>query len=207
MTDPIRVAVFASGRGSNFRALHEYLIAEKNSPAQVVLCISNNPSPGVFDYAHSVGIPTLRLSPRMFDTPELYADALLTALHQAGIGMIVLAGYMRLLPPIVVQEFRGRILNIHPALLPKFGGKGMFGDNVHNAVLSAAEKETGATVHLVDDEYDTGAIIAQESIPVLPDDTAATLAERVLAVEHRLLPQTVVAVARQLLARRGQPES
>ena len=196
MIEPLPIAVFASGRGSNFRAVHEHLAAMENPPARIALCISNNPDPGAFEYARAAGIPTLRLSPKMFDTVEEYDAVLRETLREHRIGMIVLAGYMRKLPEGVVTEYRGRILNVHPSLLPKFGGEGMYGERVHQAVLAAGETESGATVHLVDEEYDTGAVIAQQRVPVMPDDTVATLAARVLEAEHRLLAATVVERAR-----------
>jgi phosphoribosylglycinamide formyltransferase-1 len=200
MTEPLSIAVFASGRGSNFRAIHKRLATIDDPPARIALCISNNPDPGAFDYARGAGIATLRLSPKMFETIEEYDRALRGTLHEHRIGLIVLAGYMRKLPEGVVAEYKGRILNVHPALLPKFGGQGMYGERVHQAVLDAGETESGATVHLVDEEYDTGAIIAQERVPVEPGDTVATLAARVLEAEHRLLADTVVECARKLRA-------
>lgn len=198
-----RIAVFASGRGSNFRAIHEALAAMENPPAEIVLCLSNNREPGAFEYAREQGIETRQLTPRAFDSDEAYEAALFDLLHDRRVDMIALAGYMRLVPKRVVMEFRGRIFNIHPALLPDFGGHGMYGPNVHTAVISAGRRESGATVHLVDPEYDTGAVVAQERVPVLIDDTPETLAERVLAVEHRLYPRVIIEQARRLLAERG----
>lgn len=198
MTDPVRIAVFASGRGSNFRAIHEFLAAMSEPPARVVLCVSNNPAPGAFEYARQEGIATLRSSPKMFPSAGEYETALLDALAGHGIELIVLAGYMRKLPEKVVELYHGRILNIHPALLPKFGGQGMYGAHVHEAVIAAGERESGATVHLVDAEYDTGAIVAQERVEVLPGDTPETLGARVLEAEHRLYPRTVIEWARKI---------
>jgi phosphoribosylglycinamide formyltransferase-1 len=204
MSQTIKIAVFASGRGSNFRAIHAALAGLEDPPAEIVLCISNNPHPGAFDFARDNGIETRRLSPRMFEAEEEYERALLEVLQSAGVDMIVLAGYMRLLPRRVVETYRGRIFNIHPALLPEFGGKGMYGQNVHNAVLDARRRESGATVHLVDPDYDTGTIVAQEKVPVLIDDTPETLAERVLAAEHRLFPRVIIEQAHKLLQERQQ---
>ena len=119
------------------------------------------------------------------------------------IDMIVLAGYMRKIPAGVVDEYRDRILNIHPALLPEFGGTGMYGMNVHQAVIDAGRDESGATVHLIDSEYDTGPIIAQERVPVLKDDTPEMVAERVLQAEHRLYPRVVIEWAEKLAAERS----
>lgn len=195
---PVRIAVFASGRGSTFRAIQQVLESTPDAPATIVLCVSNNPHPGVFEHAEEAGIETVRLSPKMFATEEEYADVLAQVLQDRGVRMLVLAGYMRRLPASIVASFRGRILNIHPALLPKFGGKGMYGMHVHEAVIAAGERDSGPTVHLVDEEYDTGPIVAQEHVPVLPDDTPETLAARVLAVEHRLYPRVVMEWARKI---------
>lgn len=205
---PVRIAVFASGRGSTLNALQMALAAARDAaaaqsaPAEIVLVVSNNPNPGAFEHARRWGIETMRLSPRMFASDELYAGALNDALIARGVEMIVLAGYMRRLPVTTVQRYRGRILNIHPALLPKFGGQGMYGMHVHEAVLAAGDRETGPTVHLVDEDYDTGPIVAQERVPVQPDDTPESLAARVLAVEHRLYPRVIIEWAGRLAARR-----
>jgi phosphoribosylglycinamide formyltransferase-1 len=193
----------ASGRGSNFRAIHERLKHLDDAPARIVLCISNNPSPGAFDYARANGIEAVRLSPRMFDDDGRYADALLAALQERGVEMIVLAGYMRKVPPEIVARYRGRILNIHPALLPEFGGSGMYGMRVHEAVIAAGRPHSGATVHLVDGDYDTGAIIAQERIDVQPGETPESLAARVLEVEHRLYPRVVIEWAERIRRERA----
>lgn len=193
MSQPVHIAVFASGRGSNFRALHQALVAA-DSIAKIVLCISNNPNPGAFDFAREQGIAAIRLSPKMFAEEKEYETALVELLTNYGIRLIVLAGYMRRLPAGVVEQWNGKILNVHPALLPDFGGQGMYGMNVHQAVIAAGRNESGATVHLVDEEYDTGAIIAQERVPVLPNDTPETLAARVLEAEHRLLPRVVMEI-------------
>lgn len=201
---PIRVAVFASGRGSTFRAIHAAL-DHADAPAAIVLCVSNNPRPGAFEYAEGVGIECVRCSPRMFPDEGLYAASLLTTLRERGVELLVLAGYMRKLPPAVVGEYRGRVLNIHPALLPKFGGQGMYGMHVHEAVIAAGEAESGPTVHLVDEEYDTGPILAQQAVPVLPGDTPDALAARVLAVEHELYPRVLMDLARRMLSERSVP--
>lgn len=198
MSEPVRIAVFASGRGSNFRAIQERLRALEDPPARIVVCISNNPAPGAFDFAREQGIETLRLSPRMFEREEEYASALESALAAHGVELIVLAGYMRKIPPAVVERYSGRILNIHPALLPEFGGEGMYGMHVHEAVIAAGRPESGATVHLVDGEYDTGRIVAQEYVAVDPDETPESLAAKVLDVEHRLFPLVVIEWAEKL---------
>jgi len=182
----MRLAFAISGRGSNLAALLGALPA--GGPAEVVLVLSNRAAAGL-DLARERGIPTLVL-PDPADG-RAWLDALAT--HR--VDLIVLAGYLKLVPPPVVQQYRGRIINIHPALLPAFGGPGMYGRRVHEAVLASGAAVSGATVHLVDVVYDRGTVLAQARVPVLPGDTTDTLAARVLEVEHRLLPAVVLAAA------------
>jgi len=185
---PVRVAVLVSGGGTNLQAL---LDALRDSPiARVARVISNRPDAGALERARSAGVPTTVL--RDADDPaELHAAL-------AGAQMVVLAGYLKLVHASVVARFRGRMINIHPALLPDFGGPGMYGRRVHEAVLASGAKESGATVHFVDEEFDRGAVIAQEKVPIEPGDTADTLAARVLEAEHRLLPKVVLDLARRI---------
>ena len=194
----IRIALFASGRGSNFRSIDQALLALDEPPAEIVLCVSNNPDPGAFEYARTRGIETIRLSPRMFLQESEYASVLMETLRERRVDLLVLSGYMRKLPEAVVHEYRGRILNIHPALLPDFGGQGMYGEHVHRAVIASGASQTGVTIHLVDEDYDTGAIVAQQKVQVNADDTPETLAARVLAVEHQLYPRVVIETAEKL---------
>lgn len=186
----MRVAVFASGGGSNFQAIVD---AQKSgySPIEVALCVTNNPEAGVLERATSEGIHSLVISSTSYSRAGEFSRELLKALAEYGIDLIALAGYMKKIPAAVIQKFPGRILNIHPALLPEFGGKGMYGHHVHEAVLRSGTIRTGATVHVVDQEYDTGRIVLQREIPVLPDDTPETLATRVLDVEHQLYPDAI----------------
>lgn len=192
----LKIAVFASGRGSNFEALH-HAIRDRHIEAQITVVISNNSSSGVLDRARAIGIPALHLSQRQFPDPSAFRTALLEALKRHAVDLIVLAGYMKRMDAEIVRRYPKRIINIHPALLPKFGGEGMYGMHVHAAVLAAGELESGATVHFVDEEYDRGTIIRQERVPVMPDDTPETLAARVLTAEHRLLPDVVRSIAEQ----------
>jgi formyltetrahydrofolate-dependent phosphoribosylglycinamide formyltransferase len=182
----MRLAVAISGRGSNLAALLTALPA--GAPAEVALVLSNRAATGL-DLARERGIPALVLA----DPAD--GRAWLDPLAAERIDLVVLAGYLKLVPPAVVERYRGRIVNIHPALLPAFGGPGMYGRRVHEAVLAAGEPTSGATVHLVDEVYDRGAVLAQERVPVLLGDTPDTLAARVLEVEHRLLPAVVLAAA------------
>ena len=188
---PVRVAVLASGGGTNLQAL---LDALRDSPlARVVRVITNRPDAGALERARAGGVAaTVLRDPG--DAVELLAAL---APHA---DLVVLAGYLKLVPPAVVARFRWRMINIHPALLPAHGGPGMYGRRVHAAVLASGAAESGATVHYVDEQYDRGPIIAQQRVPVRPEDTAETLAARVLEVEHRLLPLVVLE-----LARRGLP--
>ncbi len=184
----MRVAVLASGGGSNLQALLD--CCQGDAPARVVLVISNKPTARALERARTAGVDTVVL-----DDPADGA-ALVGLLETHRIDLVVLAGYLKLVPREVVDAFQGRMLNIHPALLPSFGGQGMYGHHVHEAVLAAGATLSGATVHLVDAEYDRGPIVAQWPVPVAPDDTPETLAQRVLAVEHQLLPAVVLAAAR-----------
>jgi len=185
---PVRVAVLVSGGGTNLQAL---LDALHNSPvARVVRVISNRPGAGALERARRAGAATTVLS-NPADPHEL-----LVALRDAQ--LVVLAGYLKLVPPAVVTQFRGRMINIHPALLPDFGGPGMYGHHVHAAVLASGARESGATVHFVDEAFDRGDIIAQERVPVMRGDTPETLAARVLEAEHRLLPRVVLELARRI---------
>lgn len=195
----IQIAAFASGRGSNLRAVDDYLVGLSEQPARIALCVSNNPNAGVFEHAEERGIPRIRLSPKMYpENPGEYELTLIDLLEENGIDLILLAGYMRKLPEGVVRRWRGRILNVHPALLPAYGGKGMYGMHVHTAVLEAGEKESGATVHLADEEYDTGAVLARKRVPVERGDTPESLAARVLVAEHWLFPRVVERAAHLL---------
>jgi phosphoribosylglycinamide formyltransferase-1 len=186
---PARIAVLASGGGSNFVALADFL-ATPGAPrdASIVLVASDRASSGALERARARRVPAVSLDPG--DSASL--DAALTA-HRAD--LVVLAGYLKLIPAAVTRRFLGRMLNVHPALLPAFGGPGMYGRRVHEAVLASGARVSGVTVHFVDEQYDHGAIIAQWPVPVLDGDTPDALAIRVLGVEHLLYPRVVAAVA------------
>lgn len=187
----LRIAIFASGKGSNCKAIIEAVNKGQVPNAKVVLVVSNNKNAGALDIARSAGIPSVWISRQSFDSDEEFNNTLLKILNEYQVNFIALAGYLKKLDSVIIQQFRNRIVNIHPALLPAFGGKGMYGIHVHEAVLASGEKITGATVHIVDEEYDHGPIILQETINVLPDDTPESLAERVLPIEHRLYPKAL----------------
>ncbi|MFZ4621406.1 MAG: phosphoribosylglycinamide formyltransferase [Bacteroidota bacterium] len=186
----LNIAVFASGRGSNFEALQR-AIEQEAFPAKIVTVISNNSSSGVLALARSFDIPAFHLSQRQFPGPEVFNHKILETLSTFGVNFIVLAGYMKKLDAEIIRAFPQRIINIHPALLPKHGGPGMYGMHVHEAVIAAKEKESGATVHYVNENYDEGGIIAQGRVALSDNETAETLAAKVLTVEHQLLPNVV----------------
>jgi phosphoribosylglycinamide formyltransferase-1 len=184
---PMHVAVAVSGRGSNLEALLRAL--GPDAPARVALVLSDRSDAPALARAAERSIPTVALG-----APS-DAREWLAVLELHAVDLVVLAGYLKLVPAEVIARYRDRIINIHPALLPAFGGKGMYGRRVHQAVLASGARESGATVHLVDEAYDRGAILGQARVPVLPGDDADTLAARVLEVEHRLLPAAVLAAA------------
>jgi phosphoribosylglycinamide formyltransferase-1 len=171
--------------------------------ASPVVVISNNSGSRALERAGAEGIPGHYLSSKTHPGDDDLDQAILDTLIHYGTDIVVLAGYMKRLGPKTLSHFRGRILNIHPALLPKFGGKGMYGIHVHEAVLAAGEKESGVTVHLVDEEYDRGPILAQVSVPVMPGDTPEMLAERVLVQEHILYPATLQRIAKGEISLKG----
>jgi formyltetrahydrofolate-dependent phosphoribosylglycinamide formyltransferase len=187
-----RIAVLASGGGSNLEAIFEHFdaLGEQRS-GRVVLVASDKADAGALDRARRRDVPTSVL--RGTRHPE--GDDLAEALTQHDVDLIVLAGFLKLVPADVVRRFEGRIVNIHPALLPAFGGHGMYGNRVHRAVLESGVRVTGVTAHFIDDVYDRGRIIAQWPVPVFPGDDVASLAARVLRVEHLLYPRVVDAVA------------
>ena len=158
----------------------------------MALCVSSRPEAGVVHRAQEAGIP-VHVLPSTFGAEGL--EALNTVLNEHGIDAIALAGFMKMIPAQLIHAFPNRILNIHPSLLPAFGGKGMYGSKVHEAVIRSGNARSGATVHFVDEHYDTGPILLQATVPVLEDDTAATLAQRVLKTEHSLYPKAIELLA------------
>ncbi len=188
------IAVLISGRGSNFIAIQQRIEAG-SLPARIACVISSRADAPGLAYATEHGIPTLVMPGK--EQPEAkIATFLLETFRKYDVALVVLAGFLRKIPRAVVEEWPDRIINIHPALLPSFGGKGMYGRRVHEAVLAYGCKVSGATVHLVSAEYDTGPPVLQRCVPVYDDDTPETLAARVLQVEHELLPEAVALFAR-----------
>jgi phosphoribosylglycinamide formyltransferase-1 len=186
----MRVAVFASGKGSDFLSLVE--ASEKQELGwRVGLLITNNPEAGAIAKAKAHNIPYKYIESKNFEKREDFVQALIETLEEYKIDFIALAGYLKKIPSEIIRKYPNRIVNIHPALLPLFGGKGMYGLRVHQAVLDAGCKVSGVTVHIVNEEYDEGLIVAQSAVEVLNDDEAETLAERVLEVEHKLYPEVI----------------
>lgn len=191
----LNIAVFGSGAGSNFMAILT-AIQQGNLPAaRISLVLSNNSGAGILGIARANGLPAIHLSRKQFPDERSFADTVLSTLRDHGANFIALAGYMKQVPPEVVAAYRKRIVNIHPALLPRFGGAGMYGLRVHEAVLASGETTSGATVHYVDEEYDNGPVVLQQTVPVLPGDTPASLAARVLAAEHQIYPAAIGRIA------------
>ena len=189
----MQCAVFASGGGSNFQSL----IDRKNVGdlhVDLSVLVVNNSGAGAVERAKRNGIPVVHCAPSHFDDEQRYTEELQRHLERYRIELIVLAGYMKKLPRAIVLNFRNRIINIHPGLLPAFGGKGMYGAKVHQAVLDYGAKISGITIHFADEEYDHGPIILQATVPVMDDDTVETLAARVLTIEHENLWRVVEAV-------------
>jgi phosphoribosylglycinamide formyltransferase-1 len=187
---PARLGFLASHRGSNLQAVVDACAAHR-LPAQPALVISNNAGSGALQRARDAGIPALLLNAANSGGAAGFDAAIALALKEHRVDVVLLAGWMLQLGSATLAAYPGRILNIHPALLPKFGGRGMYGRHVHEAVLAAGETETGATVHLVDAGYDTGRILAQRRVPVRPDDDVERLGARVLEVEHELYVDTL----------------
>ena len=185
MASRLRVAVLASGRGSNLQSILD-VTAGPEFPAEVVLVVSDRAGTLALDRARRHGITAVALDPKAYGEREAYDRALGALLEEHSVGLVCLAGFMRVLGAAFVQAFAGRILNIHPSLLPAFPGLG-----AQRQALDYGVKIAGATVHLVDEGVDTGPIVLQASVPVLPGDTEASLSARILAEEHRLYPEAI----------------
>lgn len=194
----INIAILISGRGSNMKALVK-ACQDDAFPARVALVLSNNPEAQGLAYAEAQSIQTEIVDHKNYKGREAFERAMLAAIGNYEIDLICLAGFMRILTPNFIKPWTGRILNTHPSLLPKFGGEGMYGENVHRAVLDAKEQTSGASIHFVTEGVDEGEVITQKSVPVLKEDTIETLSKRVLEQEHKAYPEAVKKVANQLL--------
>ncbi len=178
------MAIFASGAGTNAQNLIEHF--NKTFDKNIVLVVTNNPGAYVIHRAGELGVPC-----KVFDRQDFREGHVLKELEQNKVNFIILAGFLWLVPANILRAYPGRIVNIHPALLPQYGGKGMYGHHVHEAVISHGDKESGITIHYVNEEYDKGDIIFQARCPVMPHDTPDTLAQRVHQLEYRYYPRVV----------------
>ncbi len=190
MSSKAKIAVFISGGGSNLQSLIDASEQGRLS-ADIALVVSSKSNAYGLERAKNHGIDTLIYRVKDYPSKEKAENDLLEVLEEYEIDYIALAGYLKLIPSSVVSRYNNRITNIHPALLPKYGGKGMYGHHVHEAILKAGDRESGPTVHLVNEKYDEGKILMQEKVPVMPDDTPETLAERVLKIEHKIYPEAL----------------
>lgn len=184
-----KIVVFVSGRGSNLQAIINSIPIELND-VEICAVVSNKIDCAAFEIAEQNSIPTYSVSVDSKDNYVTYSD-LINVFNQLGVDLIVLAGFLKKIPDEFVETYKRKIINIHPALLPSFGGKGMYGMNVHKAVFESSAKVSGATVHFVDTVYDNGIIIAQESVDISDVDSPEKIAERVLKIEHKLLPSVI----------------
>ena len=199
----MNIAVFASGRGSNFQAILN-AIHQGYLPARVTVLITNKADAGASEIARAQNIPAVQISQTKFSSEDAFAQELLDLLHNHQVELIALAGYLKRVPARVVREYRNRIVNIHPALLPAFGGPGMYGHHVHEAVLKSGANVSGATVHIVDEEYDRGAIVMQQEVAIAADETPDSLAAKVLTVEHEIYPRALKAFAEKRIHIEGR---
>jgi phosphoribosylglycinamide formyltransferase-1 len=186
----LNLVVMASGGGTNLQAIIDSIEAGKLD-AQIKAVISNNSKSGALERARNHGIADIHLSHKQFATPEEFNQKLLSVLKENETDLVVLAGYMKMISPTVIREYRNKIINIHPALLPSFGGKGMYGIHVHEAVIESGVKVTGVTVHIVDEVYDHGAILYQRCVPVSGDETPEMLQQKVLPHEHEAYSRVI----------------
>jgi len=180
-----KLAIFASGSGTNAQAIMQYF--ENHRDISIALVVCNRPGAGVIQRAHTFNVPVM-----MINKTDLYeSDTVLQKLNASGIDWIILAGFLWLVPEDLIKAYNGKIVNIHPALLPNFGGKGMYGAKVHQAVLDSGKKVSGISIHFVNEHYDRGDIIAQFTCPVEETETLATLQHKIHKLEHRYYPETI----------------
>jgi phosphoribosylglycinamide formyltransferase 1 len=192
-----KIAVFASGSGTNAQNIAEYFLASEDITVSLIL--ANKPDAFVLERAKKLGIPSI-----VFNRKEFYeSEIILDTLQKYKIDFIVLAGFLWLIPDYLLNAYTRKIINIHPALLPKYGGKGMYGDKVHQAVISSGDKKTGITIHIVDAHYDEGEIIFQDSFDILPGDTAESIASKVHKLEYKHFPRVIEETIRKVDSRQS----
>ena len=199
----LRIAAFASGRGSNFSVIVD-AIESGELKSKAVGVISNNPDSGVIEFAESKEIPYAVINKNRYPDESELNNKILDTLDEWNANFIVLAGYMKKIDPSIVRKYKNRILNIHPALLPSFGGNKMYGLKVHESVLNSGVKYSGVTVHIVTDEYDKGPIVLQQVVPVYDDDTAEILQKRILKEEHTIYKEAIRLFEEDLVVVLGQ---
>ena len=187
----VRITVLVSGGGSNLQSIIDHIEKGDLNSAEVVQVISSNESAYALERARLAGIPGGAVTRQQWPDETIRNRVILDLIQKAGTDLVVLAGYMSILSPELIAAYRDRIINIHPSLIPKHCGKGYYGNRVHCSVLNSGDSESGATVHYVDEGIDTGRILLQEKVPVLPGDTPESLAARVLAIEHKILPRAI----------------
>lgn len=201
----LRIAVFVSGGGTNLQAIIDQIALGKLTNVELALVVSNKEGAFALQRAKEHHIPFEVIMPRYYDTNEAYEEALLKKLREHRIDLIVLAGYLAIFSKRIISSYENQIINIHPSLLPAFGGKGYYGLHVHRAVLERGVKLTGATVHFVDTGTDTGPIILQKAVAVLPDDTPEQLQKRVMEeAEWKILPHAIHLIANDQVSVRGK---
>ncbi|MBD3272183.1 MAG: phosphoribosylglycinamide formyltransferase [Elusimicrobia bacterium] len=188
---PVRIGVLVSGSGSNLQAIMDGIADGRIPNARITVVVSSKADAFALERARNAGIDGIFVNPKEYTDDRAYTEKILTILESYAVDLICLAGFLRKIDRLMIERYRGRIMNIHPALLPRFGGKGMYGHFVHEAVIESGDRESGPTVHFVDEHYDHGPVILQKKIPVLDTDTPETLARRVLAEEHRIYVEAV----------------
>jgi len=191
MKEKMKISVLVSGGGTNLQSLIDNVENGSLPEAEIVHVISSRADAFALERASKAGIKGVVVSKNDFPDSDMLAQALIKTLEEANTDLIVLAGYMSILHPDVIKKYPKRIINVHPSLLPKYGGKGFYGMRVHKAVIEAGEKTSGATVHFVDEGIDTGEMILQREVPVQAGDDENTLAARVLEMEHKILPEAI----------------
>ncbi|MEM7314123.1 MAG: phosphoribosylglycinamide formyltransferase [Planctomycetota bacterium] len=191
------IAVLISGGGTTLRNLIRHQ-EQDDLPVDFRLVVSSNPQAGGIDYATDASIPVKVIERNGYATTADFSQTIFDACSAAGVQLVVMGGFLKHV--LIPDEFTNRVINIHPSMIPNYCGKGFYGKRVHQAVIDAGESESGCTVHFVDDEYDHGPVVDQKSVPVLPDDTAESLAARVFEAECRLLPSVIARVAKGEIA-------
>jgi phosphoribosylglycinamide formyltransferase-1 len=191
IAERLRIAVFASGKGSNFEAVLNSIENSRIRNAEIVCVLSDNPNAGALEIAKNNNIPAIYIDRQKFSTEDKFDASIIDLLDLANVNFILLAGYIKMISLAIIRKYKNRIINIHPALLPKFGGKGMYGIHVHEAVIASGEKLSGATVHFVDEVYDHGLVIKQATVNIDADETPETLAAKVLKIEHKIYTEVV----------------